>query len=275
MSIADIKLNNGKTIPQLGFGVFQVPPEETQRAVEDALEVGYRHIDTASAYKNETGVGAAIKASGLGRDELFITTKLRNADQGIPRQAFEQSLADLGLDFVDLYLIHWPQPSKDLYVAAWRELESIYKERLAGSIGVSNFLPEHLTRLGQETEMRPAVNQIEVHPSFAQRDVQKASKRAGIAVEAYSPLGQGADLDAEAIQTIATRLEATAAQVVLAWNLDLGNIIIPKSSNKNRMIENLGAAKVSLTKADMIAINALEAGARTGMDPNTFDQPQT
>lgn len=274
MTIADIKLNNGKTIPQLGFGVFQVPPDETQRAVETALEVGYRHIDTASAYQNETGVGAAIKASGLNRDELYITTKLRNGEQHMPRQAFEQSIEKLGLDFVDLYLIHWPMPTKDTYVAAWQELERIYKERLATSIGVSNFLPDHLTRLANETEIRPAVNQIEIHPSFGQRDVQKASRRAGIAVEAYSPLGQGADLKADAVQDIAKRLDATAAQVVLAWNLALGNIVIPKSSTKDRMAENLGAAKVSLTKDDMAAIGALEAGDRLGMDPNTFDAPQ-
>ena len=274
MNIADIKLNNGKTIPQLGYGVFQVPPEETQRLVEAALEVGYRHIDTASAYQNEEGVGAAIKASGVSRDELFITTKLRNGEQHMPRQAFEQSVERLGLDHVDLYLIHWPMPTKDTYVAAWQELEKIYKERLALSIGVSNFLPDHLTRLGSETEIRPAVNQIEIHPSFAQRDVQKASRRAGIAVEAYSPLGQGGDLKAEAVQEIATRLDVTAAQVVLAWNLELGNIVIPKSSTKERMTENLGAAKVSLTKDDMLALGALEAGDRTGMDPNTFDAPQ-
>lgn len=274
MSIADIKLNNGKTIPQLGFGVFQVPPDETQRGVEAALEVGYRHIDTASAYQNETGVGAAIKASGLSRDELYITTKLRNGEQHMPRAAFEQSLERLGLDYVNLYLIHWPMPTKDTYVAAWQELEKIYKERLSASIGVSNFLPEHLTRLGGETEIRPAVNQIEIHPSFSQRDAQLASRRAGIAVEAYSPLGQGADLKAEAVQEIATRLDATAAQVVLAWNLALGNIVIPKSSTQERMAENLAAAKVSLTKDDMIAVGALEAGDRTGMDPNTFDAPQ-
>lgn len=267
--IPDVRLNTGKRIPQLGYGVFQVPPEETQKLVETAIEVGYRHIDTAAAYKNEEGVGAAIKASGIPRDELFITTKLRNGEQDRPREAFEASLQRLGLDRLDLYLIHWPVPSKDQYVPAWQELEKIYGEGLSSSIGVSNFLPEHLERLGRETEVRPAVNQIEIHPTLQQRSLQKATRKFGAAVEAYSPLGQGAELTDEVVEKIAERHQATPAQVVLAWSMELGNIVIPKSSTRERMEQNLGAAGLRLSSDEITALDALEAGNRIGADPAT------
>src|SRR5687768_12817549 len=193
LDIPRLTLNNGITIPQLGFGVFQVPPEETQRIVEDALEAGYRHIDTAAAYRNEAGVGAAIAASGLPREELFITTKLRNGEQGNVHEAFQNSRKALGLDYVDLYLIHWPVPSQGLYTEAWKAMENIYANSQIRAIGVSNFLEEHLDTLLATAEVVPAVNQIELHPTFQESALAEKCRSHGIAVEAYSPLGQGAD----------------------------------------------------------------------------------
>src|SRR5665811_798548 len=224
-----LRLNNGVTIPQLGFGVFQVPPEQTQHVVEDALEAGYRHIDTAAGYGNESGVGAAIAASGIPREELFITTKLRNGEQGTAAEAFEASRQALGLDFIDLYLIHWPVPSQALFVDAWRALEKIYAAGGARAIGVSNFLQDHLDTLLAETTVVPAVNQIELHPTFQQTALSAMSRAHGIAVEAYSPLGRGADLNAAAVTALAQKRGATPAQIVLAWHLGVGNIAIPKT----------------------------------------------
>src|SRR5215207_5470958 len=239
LAVPELALNNGVTIPQLGFGVFQVPPEDTQRVVEDALEAGYRHIDTAAAYRNEAGVGAAIAASGIPREELFITTKLRNGEQGKAAEAFENSRKALGLDVVDLYLIHWPVPSQGLFTEAWKAMEKLYDAGQIRSIGVSNFLPEHLDTLLREAETVPAVNQIELHPTFQQQDLVAKSRSLGIAVEAYSPLGQGADLNDGAVMSLAEKYGATPAQIVLAWHLAEGNIVIPKSANSARMRENL------------------------------------
>ncbi|MFT4470249.1 aldo/keto reductase [Arthrobacter sulfonylureivorans] len=264
-----IDLNNGVAIPQLGFGVFQVPPAETQQAVEAALEAGYRHIDTAAAYRNESGVGAAIKASGIAREDLFITTKLRNGEQATAREAFDASLRELGLDFVDLYLIHWPVPSQNLYVQAWQVLEEIYTEGLSRAIGVSNFMTDHLETLLAAGGTVPAVNQIEIHPTFQQRDVAALSRRHGIAVEAYSPLGQGADLESRTVTAIAAKYLAAPAQVVLAWHLANGNIVIPKSANPDRIAQNLAAARLTLDAEDLAAITALDAGGRIGADPAT------
>ena len=274
VTVPTIDLNNGVAIPQLGFGVFQVPPAETQQAVEAALEAGYRHIDTAAAYRNESGVGAAIKSSGIAREDLFITTKLRNGEQADARRAFDNSLRELGLDFVDLYLIHWPVPSQNLYVQAWRALEEIYTEGLSRAIGVSNFLAEHLENLLAAGGTVPAVNQIEIHPTFQQRDVAERSRRHGIAVEAYSPLGQGADLESRTVTSIAAKYLATPAQVVLAWHLANGNIVIPKSANPDRMAKNLAAARLTLDAEDLAAITALDAGGRVGADPATADFTQ-
>ncbi|WP_087873114.1 aldo/keto reductase [Arthrobacter globiformis] len=262
-----VVLNNGVPIPQLGFGVFQVPPEETQRIVEDALEAGYRHIDTAAAYRNEAGVGAAIAASGIPREELFITTKLRNGEQANAREAFENSLKALGLDFVDLYLIHWPVPSQGLYTQAWKTLEEIHATGQSRAIGVSNFLDEHLDAVLADADIVPAVNQFELHPTFQQAPLAAKSRSHGIAVEAYSPLGQGADLDAPSVTGLAKELGATPAQIVLAWHLATGNIVIPKSADSARMRENLAAAAIRLTAADVESISALEAGSRIGADP--------
>jgi len=266
-TVPNLTLNNGVQIPQLGFGVFQVPPEETQRIVEDALEAGYRHIDTAAAYGNEAAVGAAIAASGILREDIFLTTKLRNGEQGTAREAFRNSLSELGVDYVDLYLIHWPVPSRNLFTEAWKAMEALHANGEVRAIGVSNFLADHLDTLLRSAEIVPAVNQVELHPTFQQAGVAAKSRSLGIAVEAYSPLGQGADLNAEAVTSAAEKHNATPAQVVLAWHLAQGTIVIPKSANSGRMRDNLAAVGVVLTPAELSAITALEAGARIGSDP--------
>ncbi|RAN79444.1 2,5-diketo-D-gluconic acid reductase [Bacillus sp. SRB_336] len=262
-----LTLNNGVDIPQLGFGVFQIPPEETRVAVGEALSAGYRHIDTAAAYRNEAGVGAALAESGIPREEVFVTTKLRNGEQGSPRAAFEASRQALGLEWIDLYLIHWPVPSQGLYTKAWKELESLYAQGLIRAIGVSNFLPEHLDALLADSTVVPAVNQIEAHPTFHQAALAEKSRSHGLAVEAYSPLGQGRDLDSPVVTELAAKYTATPAQVVLAWHLGLGNIVIPKSATPERIRENLAAAALTLTREELDAISALESGERIGADP--------
>jgi len=265
--VPNVMLNNGVSIPQLGFGVFQVPSEQTQRVVEEALEAGYRHIDTAAAYGNEAGVGAAIAASGIPREEIFITTKLRNGEHATAAEAFEASRKALGVDVIDLYLIHWPVPSQGLFVDAWQALEKIYAADGARAIGVSNFLQDHLDTLLAETMIVPAVNQIELHPSFQQAALSAKSRADGIAVEAYSPLGQGADLNADVVTSLGQKNGATPAQIVLGWHLGVGNIVIPKTTHPHRMRENLAAAEIALSRDELDAITALEPGARLGADP--------
>ncbi|MDC4232720.1 aldo/keto reductase [Actinomyces sp. B33] len=273
-----LTLNSAATIPQIGFGTFQIPPEQTRAAVEEALSIGYRHIDTAAGYYNEAGVGEAVNGSGLARDDIFVTTKLRNYDQGAnrAREAFERSLDALGLDRVDLYLIHWPVPSADLYVETWEELIRIRDEGLATSIGVSNFLPDHLLRLVDETGVVPAVNQIEAHPLFHRPELRALCRDLGVVVEAYSPLGQGADLADPTVVSIADRIGSTPAQVVLAWHLSVGHVVIPKSVHPDRMAENLAAAAVALSDVDADELNLLHReDGRVGGDPATFSFPQT
>jgi len=265
--VPNLRLNNGVAVPQLGFGVFQVPQEQTQRVVEDALEVGYRHIDTAAGYGNEAGVGAAIAACGIPREELFITTKLRNGEQGTAAEAFEASRQALGIDVIDLYLIHWPVPSQGLFVEAWRALEKIHAAGRARAIGVSNFLQDHLNALLAETTVVPAVNQIELHPTFQQAALAAWSRAHEIAVEAYSPLGRGADLNVAAVTALAKKHGVTPAQVVLAWHLGIGNIVIPKTMHVHRMRENLAAADVTLSRDEMDTITALDSSARISTDP--------
>ncbi|MEP7762381.1 aldo/keto reductase [Sanguibacter sp. 25GB23B1] len=269
--IPTVTLNNGVQIPQVGFGTFQIPEDDTQRAVESAIDAGYRHIDTAAGYYNEAGVGAAVRASSLTREELFVTTKLRNGDQGYEStlKAFEASRSELGLDYVDLYLIHWPYPSEGLYVETWRAFEKLHADGVIKSIGVSNFLPEHLEKLLAATEIVPAVNQIEVHPTFQQASLAATSRAAGIAVEAYSPLGRGADLEAEQVVSIAREHDVTPAQVVLRWHVQSGNVIIPKSTNPERIASNLDLFGFELSDEQMAAVTALESGQRTGADPAT------
>ncbi len=266
-----IELNNGVQIPQVGYGVFQVPEEQTQQAVEQALEAGYRHIDTAAGYYNEAGVGAAIRASGLPREEVFVTTKLRNGDQGAQSAltAFENSRKALDVGPIDLYLIHWPFPSADKYVETWKSFEKLYAEGAARAIGVSNFLPEHLDRLLAETEIVPALNQIEIHPTFQQPATQQASRAAGIAIEAYSPLGQGKDLSAPAVISAAERLGVTPGQVVLRWHVQQGTIVIPKSVTPERITSNLDLFSFELSEEDMAAISALDSPERISADPAT------
>ena len=272
-TVRTLTMNDGHTIPQIGFGVFLVPDTETKEAVGEALEAGYRHIDTATIYGNEEAVGQALADSGLPRDEVFVTTKLWNADQGrdSARPALEASLERLGLDHVDLYLIHWPTPARDLYLPTWEAFEELRSEGLTRSIGVSNFLPEHLRRIADLGGTVPAVNQIELHPTLQQVDIQEADASLGILTEAWSPLGRGADLEIPAIGLIATRLGVTPAQVVLAWHLARGRVVIPKSVTPSRIVENLAAADVVLDDADLEALDALEAGIRIGSDPATFN----
>lgn len=268
-AVPELVLNNGLSIPQLGFGVFQVPPEETRVAVGQALEAGYRHIDTAAAYQNEAGVGAALAASGLAREDVFITTKLRNGEQSGTRAAFEASCKELGVDWVDLYLIHWPVPSQGLFTQAWQEMEELYAEGRIRAIGVSNFLPDHIDELLAGAHVVPAVNQIELHPTFHQEALAQKCRSHGIAVEAYSPLGQGRDLDNSVVAEVAQAHGATPAQIVLAWHLGLGNVAIPKTVTPERMAENLAAARIRLSDAELTRISGLESGERIGADPAT------
>ena len=267
-----ITLNNGVPIPQLGFGVFLVPPKDTEAVVSTALEVGYRSIDTAAAYQNEEGVGRAIASSQLARDEVFVTTKLWNAHHGYDRalRAFDASAQRLGLDTVDLYLIHWPVPAADRYVETWKALEKLAADGRARAIGVSNFAVEHLRRLVDETATVPAVNQVELHPYFQQTDLRAEHAELGIATEAWSPLGQGGALLSDAtITRLADRYGVTPAQVVLRWHLQLGTIVIPKSANPARMRQNLDVFGFELSAEDLSAIADLETGKRIGPDPAT------
>jgi 2,5-diketo-D-gluconate reductase A len=265
-------LHDGVEIPQLGFGVFQVPPDETQSVVELALEAGYRHIDTAGAYRNEEGVGAAIAASGLARENVFVTTKLWNSQQGYDSalEAFEVSLGRLGFDYVDLYLIHWPVPTEDRFVDTWRAFERIHEEGRARTIGVSNFRIEDLERLERETETRPTVNQVELHPRFQQAELRRWHAEHGIATEAWSPLAQGKMMADQTLAAIATHHRRTVAQVILRWHLQLGNIVIPKSVTPSRVRENLDLFDFELTEDDLAAISRLDAGDHFGPDPATF-----
>jgi 2,5-diketo-D-gluconate reductase A len=256
LTIPNITLHDGVEIPQLGFGVFQVPPEETQGAVEVALEVGYRHIDTAAAYRNEKEVGAALAASGLSREDYFVTTKLWNSqrDHNLALAAFEASLDRLGLDHVDLYLIHWPVPIAGLFLDTWRTFEQIHGEEAARTIGVSNFPIEDLKLLERETETRPTVNQIELHPRLRQAGLCAWNAEHGIVTEARSPLAQGELLDDETIGEIAARHSKSPAQTILRWHLQLGNIAIPKSATPERIRENIQIFDFELSDEEMASI---------------------
>lgn len=274
-SIPTVTLHDGVEIPQLGFGVFQVPPEDTQEVVEEALASGYRHIDTAGAYGNEAGVGAALAAAGIDRDEVFVTTKLWNAEQGFDSTlaAFEKSLERLDLAHVDLYLIHWPMPTEDRYLDTWRAFERIHGEGRARSIGVSNFRVEDLERLRAEAEMLPTVNQIELHPRLQQAELRAWHAEHGIATEAWSPLAQGGLLDDDTIATIAAHHQKTPAQTILRWHLQLGNVVIPKSVTPERIRENIELFDFELSEDDMAAIARLDVGERIGPDPTSFVAP--
>ncbi|KDN85227.1 aldo/keto reductase [Kitasatospora cheerisanensis] len=269
-TVPDITLNNGVRMPQLGFGVYQVQDEET---VATALEAGYRRIDTAAVYDNEPGVGKALAASGLPREDVFVTTKLWNADQGYEAtlRAFDASLERLGLETVDLYLIHWPAPARDLYLDSWRAIERLAADGRIRAAGVSNFRPEHLTRLIENSGLVPAVNQIELHPGLQQAELRAFHAAHGIATEAWSPLAQGAVLDDPAITAIAGRTGRSPAQVVLRWHLQLGNLVIPKSATPARIRQNLDVFDFTLTEEEMAAVAASDRGLRTGPDPYEFN----
>ena len=268
-------LNNGQKIPQFGFGVFQIKPADTVAATLRALEAGYRHIDTAQMYGNEREVGQAIAQSDLDRADVFVTSKLNNGFHrpDDARRAFDESLQALGFDYVDLFLIHWPLPTRydGDFVSTWRTMEAFYRDGRARSIGVSNFQPHHLRRLHEETEVVPAVNQIEVHPYLTQPDVREFCAEHQIAVEAWSPIAQGKVLDDPTITALAEKYGKSPAQVVLRWHIERGDIVFPKSVTPERIVENIDIFDFELDGQDVDAISALNRDERTGPDPDVFD----
>ncbi|NQX33510.1 aldo/keto reductase [Herbiconiux sp. VKM Ac-2851] len=272
-SVPTVTLNNGTTIPQLGFGVFKVDPDKTNRVVRDALDVGYRHLDTARIYHNEEGVGRAVRESGIARDDLFITTKLWNDDQTQPLEAFDKSLARLGTDYVDLYLIHWPTPERDTYVDAWRGLIEIAQSGRAKAIGVSNFTIDHLERLIAETDVVPAVNQVELHVDFQQAELRAFAAEHGIAIEAWGPLGQGKINESPELAAIAEAHGKSVPQTIIRWHLDIGNIVIPKSNDKGRMAQNFDVLDFELSASEIATIATLDRGedGRNGTNPLEFN----
>jgi 2,5-diketo-D-gluconate reductase A len=275
--VPSIELNDGTKIPQMGFGVFQIDPEETADAVKTALEAGYRHIDTAEMYRNEEGVGRGIRDAGIDRGDVYITSKLNNGyhKPDDARRAFDGTLEALGFDHVDLFLIHWPLPTlyDGDFVSTWKVLEEFKKDGRARSIGVSNFQTAHLERLARETDTVPAVNQIEVHPYFGNEEVRSYGQQHGIATEAWSPIAQGAVLDDPIVERIAKAAERTPAQVVLRWHIQRGDIVFPKSVTPQRIKENLELFDFELGAADMDALTSLNKGeaGRRGPDPDKFD----
>ncbi len=272
-TVPTIRLNHGITIPQLGFGTYQIEPAATEKATLDALEVGYRHIDTAEMYSNEKGVGDAVRASGIARDEIFVTSKLNNSFQSRDEilAAFDDSMKKLGIGHLDLFLIHWPLPTLRDYVAAWKVMQELHDTGQVRSIGVSNFQRPHLEKLFAETGTVPSVNQIEVHPYLAQDELRAFGTEHGIATEAWSPIAQGKVLDDSVITRIADAYGKTPAQVTLRWHIERGDIVFPKSVTRSRVEENFAIFDFELTGADVTAITGLDRGERTGPDPDTFD----
>lgn len=268
--IPAIALNDGRSIPQLGLGTYKMPPPETADHVAAALELGYRHVDTASLYRNEEGVGEGLRRSGLDRDEVFITTKVWHDRLGYDEtlRAFDESLERLGLEEVDLYLIHWPAPARDLYVETWDALQLLRDEGRARSIGVANFKIAHLQRLIDETEVVPAVNQVELHPAFQQPELRDFHDAHGIVTECWAPLQRGAACDVPVIERIAAKHGRTPAQIALRWHLEIGAVAIPKTVHPDRMRENLGAGGFALDDDDLAALAGVDCGERTGRDPD-------
>ncbi|MFV1360487.1 aldo/keto reductase [Mycolicibacterium fortuitum] len=268
-----VTLNDGNSIPQVGLGVWQTPAEETERAVTAALQAGYRHIDTAAAYRNEAETGRGLANSGVPREDVFLVTKLWNSDQGYDSTltAFDASVERLGVDYLDLYLIHWPVPANNAYVDTFKAFAHLHDQGRIRSIGVSNFAPEHLTVLIDSTGIVPAVNQIELHPLLPQHELRELHARLGIATEAWSPLGQGSLLADPVITGIAERHGKTPAQVLIRWHIHLGNIVIPKSVNPERIVSNFDVFDLDLDESDMSAIASLQTDTRLGPDPRTFN----
>lgn len=276
LSTPSVTLNDGNSIPAIGLGVWQTPPEDTERAVGAALAAGYRHIDTAAAYQNETEVGRAIKdaaAAGVAREDVYLVTKLWNADQGYDStlRAFDASLARLGVDHLDLYLIHWPMPEKGTFVDTFKAFAHLREQGRVSSIGVSNFEPEHLHALIDATGIVPAVNQVELHPLLPQRELREVHAELGVATEAWSPLGQGSLLSNPTVTALAEAHGKTPAQVLIRWHIQLGNIVIPKSVNPERIESNFDVFDFELSEQDIASIAALEDGTRLGPDPRTFN----
>ncbi len=266
-------MNDGNSIPQVGLGVWQTPPEDTERAVATALEAGYRHIDTAAAYQNEREVGRALEKSGLPRDQVFVTTKLWNSEQGYDStlSAFDKSMGRLGLDYLDLYLIHWPLPAKGAFVDTFKAFAHLREQGRIRSIGVSNFEPEHLRELVDATGIVPAVNQIELHPLLQQEELREVHAQMGIATEAWSPLGQGSLLSNDTVVSAAEAHGKTPAQVLIRWHMQLGNIVIPKSVTPERIVSNFDVFDFELSEQDMASVSTLGDGTRLGPDPRTFE----
>jgi 2,5-diketo-D-gluconate reductase A len=269
-----VRLNNGVEIPQLGFGVFKVPPEQTEDVTRTALEIGYRHVDTAQMYGNEAGVGRAVRAAGLDRGDVFVTSKLDNPNHARDDalRSFDRTLAELGFDHVDLFLVHWPLPEVGDYVETWHAMEDIYRSGRARAIGVSNFQPHHLRRLLAAAEVVPAVNQIEVHPYLVQDDVRAFGAEHGIVTEAWAPIARGRVLDDPVITTIAKRAERTPAQVTLRWAIQRGDVVFPKSVTRSRVEENFRLFDFELADDEMAEITALDRQERTGPDPDTMNR---
>lgn len=271
--VPDITLNNGVTIPQLGFGMFKVPPDEAFDTARTAIEVGYRHLDTAQMYGNEAGVGAAVRKSGLPREDFFVTSKLNNGyhDPEDALTAFEQTLATLDIGYLDLFLIHWPLPKVGDFLDTWHAMETIYSSGKVRAIGVSNFEPDHLQRVLDGADVVPAVNQVEIHPYLIQQELRAFNEQHGIATEAWSPIARGKVLDDPAVRRVAEEVGQAPSQVVLRWHIQRGDIVFPKSSHRDRMVENFDIFGFSLDPDQMDAITALDRGERTGPHPDVFN----
>lgn len=271
--VPSVTLNDGNSIPAVGFGVYQIPPEDTAAAVGAALRAGYRHVDTAAIYGNERETGQAIAESGLAREDVFAVTKLWNANQGYDSTlaAFDVSMDKLGLNYLDLYLIHWPCPEHNLFTETFNAFSALRDQGRIRSIGVSNFAPEHLSALIEATGIVPVVNQVELHPMLPQRELREVHAKLGIATEAWSPLGQGALLDNPVVTALAQRHDRTPAQVLIRWHIQLGNIVIPKSVNPDRIVSNFDVFDFALDEDDMASIASLDNGTRLGPDPRTFN----